>query len=640
MTSNVDGGGGDLRSVIAAATAGDTITFDPALDGQTMVLTNTIGQLTIGIDLTLDASALPNGFTIDAGGRSRCLEIAGGAVVEISKLTFTGGLPSQGGHGGGILNGGDLTLREVHLVGNATADRSGTGGEAFEGGRGGGIYTSSGSLVLEDCEVAGNATGSGSSGQVGRGGGGDGGGIALRGVGSLTLRRCRVVNNRTGEGGAGFSGGCGAGIYYLASGFVVIEDTLIRGNRCGDAGDGILDGGRFEGGDGSEGGGIFVDGFSQFTLLRSTVAENRAGDGGDGAVGASERGGFAGQGGGLYLSLGVSSLVQIDASTICDNQAGKGGDGSNPAGLGGSSSGGGGVAFRSSSALANVTVVHSTITGNRHGGAGKGGDSGGRDGTASGAAGMTGLSGVNLQLRNTIVRDNTSSLGPSDLSGDFAIEGINLLDPGGIDGAISGTGTYLDLDPQLTPLGDHGGWTPTRVPFIGSPVVNAGAPLDDGAGMVVSRTGQRGIMQIDDPDIGAVESQDVADLPLLWDQDWDGDGLSYGVERAIGTNPTVADFDNPRRLQPPIVNGEVTLEFGISPGAGAESLIIVERSTDPHALQFEEVFRYDTSADTETLAPGIGFEFTPRFAPNRIRLTDSTVEPRGFYRLRVDLITP
>src|SRR5262249_45629686 len=47
-----DGSAGTLRAVLAAAQSGDTVGFDPALDGQTITLTQ--GQLTVGQSLDID----------------------------------------------------------------------------------------------------------------------------------------------------------------------------------------------------------------------------------------------------------------------------------------------------------------------------------------------------------------------------------------------------------------------------------------------------------------------------------------------------------------------------------------------------------------------------------------------------------
>ena len=56
-----------LRDAIAEAVSGDTIKFDSSLDAGTITLDRiTLGQIDIAESLTIDASMLPNGLTLDA----------------------------------------------------------------------------------------------------------------------------------------------------------------------------------------------------------------------------------------------------------------------------------------------------------------------------------------------------------------------------------------------------------------------------------------------------------------------------------------------------------------------------------------------------------------------------------------------
>ncbi len=59
VTSSADSGPGTLRSAITNAASGAVITFGPNLTGATITLSNT---LTINMNLTIDASALPGAF--------------------------------------------------------------------------------------------------------------------------------------------------------------------------------------------------------------------------------------------------------------------------------------------------------------------------------------------------------------------------------------------------------------------------------------------------------------------------------------------------------------------------------------------------------------------------------------------------
>ena len=55
-----------LRDALALAPSGETIDFDASLDGGTILLS--LGELSITNSLTVDATALADGLTIDASG--------------------------------------------------------------------------------------------------------------------------------------------------------------------------------------------------------------------------------------------------------------------------------------------------------------------------------------------------------------------------------------------------------------------------------------------------------------------------------------------------------------------------------------------------------------------------------------------
>ena len=117
VTTSADGEPGSLRDVLGSASDGETITFDSSLSGQALTLTQ--GQLVIDENLTIDASALANGFTINADGQSRILEIQPLSTVVLQDLTLTGGMPTgefPANSGGAIYNNqAELTLRNCTL---------------------------------------------------------------------------------------------------------------------------------------------------------------------------------------------------------------------------------------------------------------------------------------------------------------------------------------------------------------------------------------------------------------------------------------------------------------------------------------------------------------------------------------------
>lgn len=275
VTSADDGGAGSLRQVIASAPTGSTITFDPALSGQTIALTN--GQILMDRSLTVDASALPAGITISGNNASRVFEVASGATVLLDSLTITGGKSADGAVGAIGSDGGDT-------------QPGGPGGPGSGGAPGGGIFNQ-GTLTLNRVTLSGNTTGKGGKGGDGGpgllqgaggngGGGGVGGAIYNSGTGTLTILNSTIVNNTDGAGGngggsdtrrgSGGNGGSGGGI--ANAGILNLTQTTITGNAGAVGGNGET-GSAF----GGSGGGVFNTG--TLNLTNSIVALNSAPDG-------------------------------------------------------------------------------------------------------------------------------------------------------------------------------------------------------------------------------------------------------------------------------------------------------------------------------------------------------------------------
>ncbi len=106
-----DSGPGTLRSALANADNGAVITFAPNLSGATITLSNT---LTINANLTIDASALPGGLQINGNGSVQIFNVAS-TTVFLDSLTITNAYSTNSG--GGIYNGGTLTLTNLHPIG-------------------------------------------------------------------------------------------------------------------------------------------------------------------------------------------------------------------------------------------------------------------------------------------------------------------------------------------------------------------------------------------------------------------------------------------------------------------------------------------------------------------------------------------
>ena len=148
-----------------------------------------------------------NLLTISGNNASRVFDIAAG--VSISGLTISGGLApnsSNNGWGGGIYNGGSLTLTDSTVSGNAI---NGTSQNVF----GGGIFNA-GTMIIDSSTIAGN-TAAASGGFFGDGAG-------LGNSGTLNVVNSTVVGNITNFGG---------GALFNGSGTTTFNDSTISGNQ-------------------------------------------------------------------------------------------------------------------------------------------------------------------------------------------------------------------------------------------------------------------------------------------------------------------------------------------------------------------------------------------------------------------------
>ena len=215
--------------------------------------------------------------------------------------------------------------------------------------------------------------------------------------------------------------------------------------------------------------------------------------------------------------------------------------------------------------------------------------------------------GINLpgtiHINNTICADNN-------------LPYIYNASPGA---TVFGSNNLTSGAPRLAPLGNYGGPTQTMPPLPGSPAIDAG-------GTTNLTTDQRGFPRVSIPDIGAAEYQGTADIASFWKLDMDGDGSSYGVEQALGTDNFMADLANARNLTVPVIDasGHAVLSFGITSGAADGTRWIVRRSND--LLTFSEIYRYD--GVTDTAIAGITFLRTA----SNVTVTDTASLPgAAFY---------
>jgi hypothetical protein len=291
-----------LRSAIEAAGSGDTITFDDALDGGTILLTivgnehsTLLGEIYTGMtfsgygdrdygksalyarkNLAIDASDLPNGITVQWGGggasHARVLAVSGNLTMRNVTVSsgysqaeaITGGTqPYTLARGGGLAVWGFLKLYGCTVAGNtcfgdyvSSRDR---------GTYGGGIYANG--LDLNDSVISGNAA-------IGYGAGGGGiysvgGADNTGGRGNDTaLTRCTVSGNRTTA-----QHSYGGGIFTLSGGpnnlaTMYLTNCTIARNLAQDNPD-LPESGQYY----YRGGGVYMGGGS-LAVRACTIAEN------------------------------------------------------------------------------------------------------------------------------------------------------------------------------------------------------------------------------------------------------------------------------------------------------------------------------------------------------------------------------
>jgi len=293
---------GMLRYAVMTAAPGATITFDPALNSQTIHLDTSSpnNHIKISQDLTI---AGPGPVTISGGNSTRIFFIAGGNVT-ISGVTLAngyakGGDGAAGGNGGGgaagmggaiFLSGGFLTLNSVVFSNNrATGGNGGANGsQGLSSGGGGGFGGSAnglnggpgGDLVNSSGGAGGglNNFGPAPGGNGGFGGGGGGGSVS-----------CNPADGPGGIGGFGGGGGAGGGTT-SAGGFGGGAGAILGGNaNCTTPTGG-------GGGGAGMGGAIFASSGSLLATNVTFLSNSTVG-----GVGGSQAQGGAAKGGSLFI---------------------------------------------------------------------------------------------------------------------------------------------------------------------------------------------------------------------------------------------------------------------------------------------------------------------------------------------------
>jgi predicted outer membrane repeat protein len=203
-----DTGAGSLRAALASAAGSggaDTVDFDASLSGQTIALTSgSLGTSDAG-GVTVDASALPGGITLNSGGASRVFRNSSGGVLTLRGVTLANGFNASGG--GAIQNdSATLTMERCTITGSTS-------------GIGGGVLTETGSTTtLKQCTFSGNTATT------------QGGAIYNRGTTSLI--HCTVRGNTAQQDGGGI---------YNQTGFTLtLENSIVAGNTATTTGPDVL----------------------------------------------------------------------------------------------------------------------------------------------------------------------------------------------------------------------------------------------------------------------------------------------------------------------------------------------------------------------------------------------------------------
>jgi hypothetical protein len=240
----------------ACKTIGHAVSLAHSRDSVKVAAATYRENLTIGFSLKVIGSGAAT-TTVDGGFVNTVVTISNAnAHVTLSKLTIRNGAALDGG---GVSNGGTLTINRSTLSGNT----AGSGGY----GQGGGIYNS-GTLTINNSAISGNSA----SQSVDNGGG-------IYNLGTLTINNSTVSGNSA----AGHEEGSGGGIWN--GGALTVNNSAISGNSA--AGYYVFGGG--------------ISSAGTLTINNSTISGNTAE-------------GFTAHGGGIY-----SSALTINNSTISEN---------------------------------------------------------------------------------------------------------------------------------------------------------------------------------------------------------------------------------------------------------------------------------------------------------------------------------
>lgn len=437
-TSSTGGSGGINLNIWPCTEQGirDAITFGGgphtfACDGPTTVTTE--ATIEVDNDVILDGEG---DLTVDGDGRDTVFRISAPAddvfrntVVVFRGMTITGGYAVLAG--GGINNGGDLTIEDCRIVENRSGD-IGAGIYSFD-------VTGEGGLHIINSEVSRN------EGVLGAG---------IFAGGDVTVFNSTVADN------------VGGGIY--SGGTLRVSASTIRGNVTETAGGGFFNAGdAFIGNsvisdnEAQAGGGFFNIG--ELQLFSSTVEGNTADEGGGLYGFDAER--SVEDGDLVIFGLG---LIDVQYSTIANNSARLGGGvysislrmtAWNSTFSGNAATEEGGAFYIAGTTLGASTtyLTTNTIT-----------DNSAPLGSAIVGAGET----PTVRFSGTIIEGSCAKTSSAVV---WESEGYNIESPGDSCEFVLPSDTVDATSGQLNlgPLADNGGETETHLPMSGSIAIDA-----------------------------------------------------------------------------------------------------------------------------------------------------------------------
>jgi len=183
VTNTNDSGPGSLRQALFDSHDGDTINFDPALKGQTILLSTAELMINKNVSISGPGANLLTVARAQNAPAFRIFDLAAKHAVTIRDLTISNGYAQNFDCGGGILNSGST-------------------------------------LLVMNCAVSGNSTD------------GTGGGICVDTNSTLTVESSTLTGNYAGDYGGGVAN----------SGTLIINNSTLSDNRGEFAGGGILNG--------------------------------------------------------------------------------------------------------------------------------------------------------------------------------------------------------------------------------------------------------------------------------------------------------------------------------------------------------------------------------------------------------------